>query len=37
MTNRLEHKLKREYNGRGEISSITPTCSCGWRGKGVEA
>ena len=27
------HELKREHNGKAEMSSITPTCSCGWRGR----
>ncbi|MDZ4344696.1 MAG: hypothetical protein U1E51_19920 [Candidatus Binatia bacterium] len=28
-----EHELKREYAGKEEMGSITPTCSCGWRGR----
>lgn len=32
-----EHRLKREIDGSGETSSITPVCSCGWRGTPVYA
>lgn len=28
-----EHNLQREYQGKGEGKSITPYCSCGWRGQ----
>ena len=28
-----EHKLKREYCGKGEAGFIKPTCSCGWEGR----
>jgi hypothetical protein len=29
---RMRHELKRESAGKAEMGSITPTCSCGWRG-----
>lgn len=32
-----EHKLKRESSGSREMYTITPTCSCGWRGVGHAA
>lgn len=32
-----EHQLKREYAGKAEMGSITPTCSCGWRGTAESA
>lgn len=32
-----EHILKREYSGKGYLRIITPTCSCGWVGKGYAA
>lgn len=28
-----KHELKREHAGKAEMGSITPTCSCGWRGR----
>jgi hypothetical protein len=28
----MKHELKREREGKAEMGSITPTCSCGWRG-----
>jgi hypothetical protein len=28
-----KHTLTREYAGREEMRSITPVCSCGWRGR----
>ena len=28
----MKHELKRERAGKAEMGSITPTCSCGWRG-----
>ena len=28
-----KHELKREHAGNAEMGSITPTCSCGWRGR----
>ena len=31
------HVLKREYDRRNESRTITPTCSCGWRGIGYAA
>lgn len=33
----MQHSLKREYAGRNESRTITPTCSCGWRGVGYAA
>lgn len=29
----MKHELKRERAGKAEMGSITPTCSCGWRGR----
>jgi hypothetical protein len=29
----MKHELKREHAGKAEMGSITPTCSCGWRGR----
>ena len=29
----MKHELKREHAGKHEMGSITPTCSCGWRGR----
>ena len=29
----VKHELKREHAGKHEMGSITPTCSCGWRGR----
>lgn len=29
----MDHQLKREYAGEGIQGSITPTCSCGWKGR----
>lgn len=29
----MEHRLMREHAGQGMMGSITPTCSCGWRGR----
>jgi hypothetical protein len=31
--NNSAHTLKREYEGHAEKRAITPTCSCGWRGR----
>lgn len=31
----MNHNLKRIYEGKGESGSITPTCSCGWKGDPV--
>ena len=33
----IEHKLKRLHTGKGITGKITPTCSCGWVGRGYEA
>lgn len=27
------HSFKREYKGEGIEQGITPTCSCGWKGR----
>ena len=32
-TEPVKHELKRECVGQNEAGSITPTCSCGWRGR----
>ena len=29
--------MKREYFGKNESRTITPTCSCGWKGGGIAA
>jgi len=31
------HKLRREHSGSAEMATITPTCTCGWRGIGYAA
>lgn len=28
-----KHVFSREYAGANEMSSVTPTCSCGWKGR----
>jgi len=33
----MEHKLERKYKGDREMRTITPTCSCGWIGRGYAA
>lgn len=37
MSSATKHSLKREYVGKNEGQIITPTCSCGWRGRGEPA
>jgi hypothetical protein len=33
MNTQTKHVLNREYDGANEMSSVTPTCSCGWKGR----
>ena len=34
----MKHELKRIYKGEGITTEMmTPTCSCGWVGRGYEA
>lgn len=33
----VEHILSREISGSGIERTLTPTCSCGWKGKGYAA
>lgn len=33
ITDKMTHRLKRLYDGKHEGGSITPTCSCGWKGR----
>jgi hypothetical protein len=33
----ISHQLSQESSGPGNADTITPVCSCGWRGFGVAA
>lgn len=33
----MNHQITKETTGSGNMAKITPKCSCGWSGHGIEA
>ena len=34
---RMRHRITRKYEGKNELSTIQPVCTCGWEGEKIPA